>query len=466
MKLSNYLPKRLLNNSLKVLLSLVIIFSFLIAQPKQKVEAAIPFVPIVVGALSSVIADYFVDLGIGFVTDQVAKSTANNIASKIYNKYPSELNNMTFNKYGKSLTTKAAGYVTAEIIDEIGDLKEEILDDGSVYSYSLAVSHHEADYVTIGNYNFQLLTSDVVFNTQQRINLFNAFISNSSSRVSEDGSLVYFNFCIETCTERYFGKSYANGDNGYLTLNLVFEEASNRMKILPEARNNSGAFVQGYSFYLNYTPGLYNDVPDTIDGYKMGDVIVHGDYINRYDTDDKTIEFLKAIDWGPSLGELELNINVSDNPELSSLMDAIEDNTEINSQSEEYDDLLSKLTQYLDTVMLPYTNKPIQESSGITDEQMSLIQTSAMQICTQNGSVITCSNSDPVDTSILAYIRNAYEYGVNGINTAVSNLNGVVTGTAGLIAFYEHIFSWLPGEMSVFLTGGLLLMIGLRVIRR
>lgn len=70
------------------------------------------------------------------------------------------------------------------------------------------------------------------------------------------------------------------------------------------------------------------------------------------------------------------------------------------------------------------------------------------------------------DNSLLAYIANAYNYGVNALKTGVEGLTSVVNGSAGLINLYERMFSWLPKEMVAFLTGGLLLMIGLRVIRK
>lgn len=80
--------------------------------------------------------------------------------------------------------------------------------------------------------------------------------------------------------------------------------------------------------------------------------------------------------------------------------------------------------------------------------------------------VIPCKDIEAIDGSLLEYVENAYDYGVNAVKAGVNGINTIVAGSAGLLTLYSNIFDWLPDEATVILTSGLLLMIGLRVFRR
>lgn len=80
--------------------------------------------------------------------------------------------------------------------------------------------------------------------------------------------------------------------------------------------------------------------------------------------------------------------------------------------------------------------------------------------------VVPCGEIEAIDGSLLTYLKNSYDYAVNAVKTASDGLKSIVEGSTGLIALYSNIFDWLPDQVTVILTSGLLLMIGLRVFRR
>lgn len=73
---------------------------------------------------------------------------------------------------------------------------------------------------------------------------------------------------------------------------------------------------------------------------------------------------------------------------------------------------------------------------------------------------------EPIDTSILQYIRNSYDYAVSAVQTGVDGLQKVTTGFVGLTTIAGSVFAFMPTEMTVFITGAFLVVIGLWVVKR
>lgn len=73
---------------------------------------------------------------------------------------------------------------------------------------------------------------------------------------------------------------------------------------------------------------------------------------------------------------------------------------------------------------------------------------------------------EPIDNSLVEYVKNAYEYATGVLKTATDGLKSLGTGAKELTALFGVFFSWLPREMVVLMSSGLALMIGLRLFRK
>lgn len=82
--------------------------------------------------------------------------------------------------------------------------------------------------------------------------------------------------------------------------------------------------------------------------------------------------------------------------------------------------------------------------------------------------IIDPSDKDikPIDKSLLAYVRNSYEYATGAIDIAVGGLKSLNEGSEGLVQVYGTFMGWLPKEIQAMFIGGLGLMIGLRIFRK
>lgn len=76
------------------------------------------------------------------------------------------------------------------------------------------------------------------------------------------------------------------------------------------------------------------------------------------------------------------------------------------------------------------------------------------------------SEIEPIDNSLIEYVKNAYEYATSVLKTATDGLKSLGNGAKELTALFGVFFSWLPREMVVLMSSGLALMIGLRLFRK
>lgn len=73
---------------------------------------------------------------------------------------------------------------------------------------------------------------------------------------------------------------------------------------------------------------------------------------------------------------------------------------------------------------------------------------------------------EPLDTSLLEYIKNAYTYATQSLKVATDGLKSLANGAKDLTSLFGVFFSWLPREMVVLMSSGLGLMIALRLFRK
>lgn len=86
--------------------------------------------------------------------------------------------------------------------------------------------------------------------------------------------------------------------------------------------------------------------------------------------------------------------------------------------------------------------------------------------CVENGVVVPCNDVEKPDGSLLAFIKNAYEYAVGTIETAVDGLKKLGSSAKGIVELYKIYMSWLPMEIQTVMYSGLAIMIGLRIFRK
>ncbi|MGE7984728.1 hypothetical protein [Solibacillus sp. NPDC093137] len=73
---------------------------------------------------------------------------------------------------------------------------------------------------------------------------------------------------------------------------------------------------------------------------------------------------------------------------------------------------------------------------------------------------------EPIDNSLVEYVKNAYEYATSVLKTATDGLKSLGEGAKELTALFGVFFGWLPKEMVVLMSSGLGIAIGLRLFRK
>lgn len=73
---------------------------------------------------------------------------------------------------------------------------------------------------------------------------------------------------------------------------------------------------------------------------------------------------------------------------------------------------------------------------------------------------------EPLDNTLLLYVKNAYDYATQVLKTGTDGLKSLAQGAKDLTSLFGIFFSWLPNEFVVLMTSGLGIAIGLRLFRK
>lgn len=504
-----------MNKIFKVFLCLIISFVFLYAQPKQEMEKAEAVVPLLLGILGSVVLDIAVDAGFAFADKQMAKKKADDIAGKLWKKHSKTLKDLkpTKKNIGK-WALKLPAFLIAEIVDlwtdEAENVKDNDDDDDGVppeykpddFNVTIEGSTVVTDpyYRTGGSVTLDIANSDPAALT---------FWAKYGGRIEivpepfRQGVKMYACVGTQSCESNW---TWIFPNTGYSGFEVIFTIGSIHV---PESNPSSGGISVRYKtprkcgeqnqetcwsngeFYwlggsygaswLRYMENL------RLGGKKIyqyqGMVIArnHIDSYIRFDNDVLTSEQLQKIDWsklrlpsGYDDREFEFDFDFSNHTDIQNdnefewelvegdVQTKIDNGTIYNDYDFNYEPTINNnyvLTkaqrEALDKQINIIINNDVDVGSGDGGQQ-----------CVEGGKVVPCKDVEKIDGSLLAYVRNAYDYAVNAIATAVDGLKKLGKSVVGLIDLYKTFMSWLPMEIQTLMYSSLAIMVGLRIFRK
>lgn len=503
----------------KIVICLCLAFTFMFVQPKQNMQQAEAILPaIILAVLGSVVLDVAVDMGIKFVDKKAAKDWADNIVGKLWNKHgklisdlkPTKMNGLKWGlRVGKGLL--------ALIVDEISDGSKEVAEkDGErktvnaqpkeftggvdtvvtdpFYNTSINITKVQPFPINITNnklsayfnewVNYKFTPVSFGQRTVLKMSTFDDF-SNSSSLLFKGGYTG--SLSVSYNSPLSIGLQTAGTDGNLYQMADINNENPNGKYIIfgfPEVMKTYPAFLK----YLErleqqnsktyYADGVL--VTDGYDGYIDLPDNIDSDTVGKLDFTKFPVAFQNDKDFEFDIGDVSVidaefeTINEGDEFEWEMIEQEIVnqgDNLyhydidyEYSPTINNYYVLSPEQQEDIDTdigiiVGGGGTNPPATGGEGSTDGFMYCVDKPGAM-------VVSCKDIEAIDGSMLAYVKNSYDYAVNAVKAGVDGLNTILAGSAGLIALYANIFDWLPEEVTILLTSGLLLMIGLRVFRR
>lgn len=505
---------------LKIIMIFVLSFTFVFVEPKQKTEAALPLIPaVLMSALGSVVVDMAIDYGIDFVDKKAQKKWAENVVGKLWNKHSETIKNLkpTKKNAGKWALNISKGLALA-ILDEIGDTVEDTVknstereNDNTQYNDGKVISK-EVTGSTDPFYNTSVNIKVVPYSdASSSQNAYAYFLKYGHIEVKQ---LSYeqkaeVSLCVSSdCdTFTYSGGSYiafalASLDAWHLTYTYSDDRRENFSQALSDANNKKSTNLnKKLSVFIKYKEML-NDSSKTV--YEFDDVIVaKGDKTTVQVPENATISTLEKLDDSkvpaPIKDGWEMEWDISDTSVIDAEFEVVNEGDEFEWELIEQDivnqgDNIYKTYDYdyEPTINNYYQISDAQRdeikneieiiinnevnAGGKDDDNNSVssgkvdvdVEVEGFKHCVNvtTKEVVSCKEIEAIDGSLLEYVANAYDYAVNAVGSAVNGLKTIVSGSAGLIALYSDVFDWLPDEVTVILTSGLLLMIGLRVFRR
>ena len=501
----------------KIVICFCLAFTLFFAQPKEKMPEAEAVLPaILLSVLGSVVLDIAIDMGIDFIDKNAGKKWADNIVGKLWNKYGSIIQDLKPTKtnagkwtlkLGKGLLTA----ITAEIAASSLQTKEKSDERETGKAPYLEVDSYNK-YVGNKSYVKEITgTTDPFYNTNINVSV-TPYNSTSANQAAYAFLLKYGT--VELKPIAYEQKTEMRVCIGNSCTNTQSVNGGNYVIVSPNSYSTSGINLlindRGYQFVKgdtgtrsmsptwigsNYYPLFETYKKQLSEANKViyefdGAIVTDGfeSYLTLLDVSPDVLDKLDPSKLPPALQEdREFEFDISDPTAIDAEYEIINEGDEFEWDIVEQDIVNQGDTIYYDvdniyspTINNYYTVTPEQKEEIENDITIIINNPPAENGGTGEGStdgfmycvdkpgamVVSCKDIEAVDGSILTYIKNSYDYAVNAVKTGSDGLKTIVEGSAGLIALYSNIFDWLPDEVTILLTSGLLLMIGLRVFRR
>ena len=487
-----------LKKILKVFLCLIISFFCLYAQPKselEKAEAVLPILPILYYLVGGLVADKAVEMGIGFATKEIAKSKTESIAKDIVLKYEKELTQFPPTKKGAAKALwKYGGKILAEIVSALAGLAAASLlngeenagtddykrgdsmpgtggsipltikfnfDNSSSYHYYLKDLSIGSVQVKFQNDKFYYYVPIKYKGCTQDHNIYvsDRTIQDRYPNYHSTRAVLYLNELVNSNFDDSQQGFYADASIYHTYKTDTWEDSFSHMDREIET---IGAFSACFNaddranYMVNYTK---------ITNYVQHDGVIVNKNItyNQFNLTNVPPDKMDKMDWSKIFGqaefEKEFDLDLSAYPTIKNQFDILDIDAPI-----DFD-----LSPWINSVDYPYVESPKVGTGGLTQQQI-------QEIIVSVGVDVTLppdpdpggdgGDVDELDGSLLAYVRNAYKYATDIIDTAVGGLKSLASGAVGLTSLYKTFFGWLPKEMQVLMASGLGIMIGLRIFRK
>lgn len=482
---------------------ILILVTSMVFTSEKKAEAVVPILPILYYLVGGLVADKAVEMGVGFATKEIAKSKTESIAKDIVLKYEKELTQFPPTKKGAAKALwKYGGKILAEIVSALAGLAATTLLNGKEEDEDLTPSaNFGGSYPVYVDYTNFSNTSDFATLSFYKNN-FN-FSTNVTYNSSIKTYVTWLNVIYGGCTTSipttgsafplHSQPPYAGKD---VRINVYMYDSSDVPKIratvgyLDAGKWEEDRSAIAYPFFANggypHVNVFSNDFgcASSLQSFKDTKQIyianyvnntVNNNYITHNDvTINKNITYnqfylkdvpssdLDKVDWSkvfPNQNfEKEYDLDLSAFPRLKQLFDDLEVDAPIDFDLSDWTNTQNNLN---------FVQYPSVGTGGLTKDQIDAISVSVnVDVTLPPDKDGDGGDVDELDGSLLAYVRNAYKYATEVIETAVDGLKSLAYGATGLTTLYKTFFGWLPKEIQVLMASGLGIMIGLRIFRK
>jgi len=507
--------KKIGSKVFKVFLCLILIFIFSIVKPKQEAEAVAPLLAWGASIIGGLVLDYAIDMGMEWVDEQAKTKWKDNIVGKILNKHGDKIKDLKpTKKNGLKWLFKAPKWLVSIIMDTIRDSMEDVATDDKKRKDTRKKKDGSNGYENL--YEITTESTDPFYETGVCINSIGAY--DGGANLKDKKFAAYLNEWVnykltpvsyakasklEISANKDFSNPftvYISGDEPCRQMNLYadFEDSSDSSKAVlwsvpyssSSARNilaskitetnqkyYSGITVSkshdllsgGFKAFEKYLEllqtknqvVLFSDGVLATDGYKG--------YLNLPDgaDTDSVIEWTeKSKDLPPSVKDREFEFEADItlvNQEFQTIQEGDEFDWEL---------VLPELQAKGDSIYnisYEYDYSPtINNTYIITENQQTEINNEVVGSGDDGDGDGDGSggSASKLDRSLLSYVKNAYEYADDTIDTAVDGLKDLGNSAKKIVEVYKVFFGWLPTEFQTLMYSSLAIMVGLRLFRK
>lgn len=505
--------KKIGSKVFKVFLCLILIFIFSIVKPKQEAEAVAPLLAWGASVIGGLVLDYAIDMGVEWLDEKAKTKWKDNIVGKILNKHGDKIKDLKpTKKNGLKWLFKAPKWLTAIIMDTIRDSMDDVAKDDKERKDSRKKKNGSQGYENL--YEITTETTDPFYKTGVCIESiapyeygrkvedlkFSAYLNEwvnykltpvSYERMSKlevssnkdfSGSLTfYINGNSEPCQKLSLYADYnydsdtsnaviwnnKDGQTGWAA--LATKTGNDRKLYSGITISKSHPLMVGYKAFEKYLEiletkhqvVLFSDGVLATEGYKG--------YLNLPDgaDTDSVIEWTEKSKDLPTVVkdrefEFEADITLV-NQEFQTIQEGDEFDWEL---------VLPELQAKGDSIYnisYEYDYSPtINNTYIITENQQTEINNEVVGSGDDGDGDGDGSggSASKLDRSLLSYVKNAYEYADDTIDTAVDGLKDLGKSAKKIVEVYKVFFGWLPTEFQTLMYSSLAIMVGLRLFRK
>lgn len=477
---------------------LVLIFSFVFIKPKEDVEQAEALAPIAAWAVSIIgglIIEIAVDMGVKFVDKKAREGFKTKILNKIWGKNGDIINDLKPTKKNglkwlfkapKWLLTLITGAITTEIIQT--KLEDDERTENVVSGKPIVPSPNDSD-VSLNPvdpfYNTNIHITKIIagenppsIELKKRVSYLNSWVNYKVSPVSYATRSK-----LEVSPYKDFSSStviyIAGGFKGELKLgvgtyyrftsdfgSVFYSNATTSSKTTTLNLLSAGPIWGAYEAFEVYLKQLEEKNKKIY--YANGLLVSEYQGLIQL-PQDLTVSDLEKLDYSKLPPAIQNDKNYEFEIKDTTLINV--DQWELLKEGDKFEwtlvenEIVNQGDTIYNTIINNDYNPTINNNYFVTPEVQENINS---QLPSTDGSKppATGGDVDKIDGSLIAYIKNAYEYATGVIKSGVDGLKALGTGAVELTKLYGVFFSWLPKDIVVLMTSGLAIMLGLRIFRK
>lgn len=508
--------------AVKVVMIIMLLFSFLVVDTKNKVEAFAPLVP-VMGAVGMYIAkEIAFELGwkagaegVKYMTKKLAPVINKSIKNNEFDWVKSKPT-----KSGKKMRVPVSGKDVAKMAWHLSDLGEEVIQQsvtrtnhlGSYQGGIVTIDDVDPFYNTAINLkvergpitkpgafafpdyiamSYDMTIKPLAYQGKSELKLSSIFNTSHVSVALPGGD--YTMYYIDDTFNYYSSHIYIKDSNGeivrndYHNSNAAFGGRYDPFdwnarwafdmyrRALSEA-NTKYFFANGLGVPENMqhvvklppnTPDVYN-LPKKYDG-KVIDIDLGFDFdLPDVDFDTNTL-ITHVVNQNDNIQNYIDRTMLRVDPQYT-LISASNYTYVTNNNYYDSDAAADILKEVLPLLPKPPDDKPSTGEIIPVDPIPKLpieigVEVEGMKYCVNGDEVVPCKDIEAIDGSLLSMAKNSYTYATDTIKTGVEGIQSLGSSAAEMTKLFDTFFGWLPSEIRVLMVGGFSLVIGIGLFR-